>query len=158
MICNLSGHIHLQHIGKSDNNFPELVTSSLMVSPNQYGVLTLDGETAEYHTISVDVAAWAKESGKENLADFAEASYTFMRDTAYNQAFRRLEGSTNAKQLSTFYADVNTAYFAGRMDELQWDEVQFAGWKEQGSFIASYLQSISEDGFKNHTIYSWNYK
>ena len=158
VICNLSGHIHLQHIGKSDNNFPELVTSSLMVSPNQYGVLTLDGETAEYHTTSVDVAAWAKENGKENLADFAEASYTFMWNTAYNQAFRRLEGSTNAKQLSTFYADVNTAYFAGRMDELQWDEVQFAGWKEQGSFIASYLQSISEDGFKNHTIYSWNYK
>lgn len=155
VICNLSGHIHLQHIGQSENNLPELVTSSLMVSPNQYGVLTLDGETAEYHTTSVDVAAWAKENGKENLADFAEASYTFMWNNAYNQAFRRLEGSTNAKQLSTFYADVNTAYFAGRMDELQWDDKQFAGWKEQGSFIAGYLQSIAEDGFKNHTIYSW---
>ena len=76
-----------------------------------------------------------------------------MWDTAYNQAFRRLDGNTNAKQLSTFYADVNTAYFAGRMDELQWDEELYDGWKEQGSFIAAYLQSIAEDGFRNQTIY-----
>ena len=155
VICNLSGHIHLQHIGQSENNFPELVTSSLMISPNQYGVLTLDGETADYHTISVDVAAWVKENGKEKLADFADSSYTFMWDTAYNQAFRKLEGSINVEQLSTFYADVNTTYFAGRMDELQWDEELFDGWKEQGSFIAVYLQSIAEDGFRNQTIYSW---
>ena len=93
-----------------------------MVSPNQYGVLTLDGETADYYTIPVDVAAWAKENGKEELADFAESSDTFMWDTAYNQAFRRLDGNTNAKQLSTFYADVNTAYFGdGYYGMCQWN-------------------------------------
>lgn len=158
VICNLSGHIHMQHITESENGLPEIVTSSMIVSPNQYGVLKVKGTAADYHTVQVDVAAWAKENGKDNLQGFSDYSYTFMWDTAYRQAMNSLEGSENANLLSAFYADVNTAYFAGRMDEVKWDEELLTGWKKQGGFIATYLQSIADDGFKNHTEFSFDYK
>lgn len=158
VICNLSGHIHMQHIAESENGLPEIVTSSMIVSPNQYGVLKLKGTVADYHTVQVDVAAWAKENGKDNLQGFSDYSHTFMWDTAYRQAANSLDGSENVNSLSTFYADVNTAYFAGRMDELKWNEELLSGWKKQGGFIATYLQSIADDGFKNHTEFSFDYK
>ena len=41
VLCNLSGHIHLQHMGQTDSGLWDIATSSLAVSPNQYGVLTL---------------------------------------------------------------------------------------------------------------------
>lgn len=57
----------------------------------------------------------------------------------------------------TNYADINTAYFAGRMDRFEWNDEVSAMWKEQGGFIAAYLQSIADDGFKNHTEKAFAY-
>lgn len=158
VICNLSGHIHMQHITQSENGMPEITTSALSVSPNQYGVLTLSDGDADYHTVQVDVSSWASANGYEDIADFADISYTFMWDTAYRQAATILENHPNANQMSRFYADINTAYFAGRMDTVTWDDVTFENWNAQESFLPTYMQTIAEDGFKNQTEYSFNYK
>lgn len=83
VICNLSGHIHLQHIAESANGLPEIAASSLAVSPDQYGILQLDGRGSSYRTAPVDVTAWAKEQDHSNadLQSFSEISHQFFWDT-----------------------------------------------------------------------------
>ena len=41
VLVNLTGHLHCQHIAHNDAGFYEIATSSLAVSPCQYGVLRL---------------------------------------------------------------------------------------------------------------------
>ena len=50
VLCNLSGHIHLQNMGQTDSGLWDIATSSLAVSPNQYGVLTLTADALTYRT------------------------------------------------------------------------------------------------------------
>ena len=60
-------------------------------------------------------------------------------------------GAGNAPTLAAFFAEVNAAYFAGRMDTADWDDGLFDDWQERGIFLSGYLASIAEDGFQNHT-------
>ena len=142
VLLNLSGHIHLQHL-RTDREVPELVTSSLAVSPNQYGVLTLDGEHGSYRTERVE------------LEGFAEYSEGFFRDTAMAQAMAELDGCENAGALAGLYADANALYFAGRPDLLVWDEELLAEWQSHSFFIPMYLESIRAGGGADQTRYEW---
>lgn len=154
VLCNLSGHIHLQHT--FDEGLPEIVTSSLAVNPNQYGLLTIDGEHCEYETARVDVSSWAEERGlgDENLLDFGEYSERFFYETHINQALAQLGGAENAGELADFYAGVNLNYFAGRCDLIEWDEAMLDGWSDVGYFIPAYFESIRQDT-ADHTRLSW---
>ena len=58
VLCHLSGHIHAQSI--VNGSVPEVVTSSLAVSPIQYGVLEYTQTALTYSTAQVDVARWAE--------------------------------------------------------------------------------------------------
>lgn len=145
VICNLSGHTHIQHIAQSENGLTEIVTSALITSPNQYGELTLDGMSAEYHTEPIKVFL----SENEDFPGFAQ---TFLWETAYRQAMAELpESSTDAEELARFFADANTAYISGRMDTAIWDDAAFYRWKDYPFFVYTYLQSLFDDGFQNHT-------
>ena len=53
VLCNPSGHMHVQHTAQSEGGLPEIATLPLMVFPNQYGTLALDGTTAEYNTPAI---------------------------------------------------------------------------------------------------------
>ena len=56
---NLAGHLHMQHIAQEDG-LTEIVTSSLSVSPLQYGVIRVKGgQLIDYATQVVDVSGWA---------------------------------------------------------------------------------------------------
>ena len=134
VLCNLSGHIHMQHLAQSDSGLPEMVTSSLMVWPNQYGVLTLEGKSAEYHTASVAA----------DQPELADATHAFFWDNAYGQAMSSL-GEEADEALGRFFADANTAYFAGRLDQLPWDEEQVEAWQTSGARFASYFETIADD-------------
>lgn len=153
VICNLSGHLHLQHIAQSPGGLPEIVTSSLAVNPNQYGILELSGNAASYQTMPVDVAAWAREQNnqKPELQNFPSISRQFFWNTGYRQAIREQGGTAEGNDLAAFFANLNTAYFAGRMDTVSWDESLFDLWQTKGSFISQYLTSIVDDGFQNQT-------
>lgn len=156
VLCNLAGHIHLQHT-MNEGGLPEIVTSSLAVNPNQYGVLTVDGADCEYRTETVDVSGWAEENGitDENLLNFAEYSEGFFVDTALQQAYDTLSDAPNADELANFYADVNTKYFAGRSDLIEWDDALVDAWDGYGYFMSSYFESMRMDGAVDHTHMSW---
>ena len=57
--------------------------------------------------------------------------------------------------MKTFFADVNSAYFSGRMDAVSWNDDAFQDWKQQGTFLYAYLQSILDDGLQNYTQYTF---
>ena len=60
-------------------------------------------------------------------------------------------GAEHAPALAAFFTEVNAAYFAGRMDAVDWDEALFAEWRAQEGFLSNYLETIAGDGFQNHT-------
>ena len=159
VICNLSGHIHLQHIAESANGLPEIATSSLAVTPNQYGILQLDGRRASYRTAPVDVTAWANEQGDLNfdLQNFPEISRQFFWDTGYRQAVQMWGDAPEREALADFFADVNTAYFAGRLDTVPWNEALFDTWQTRDSFLSRYLASIADGGFQDQTTIDFSF-
>lgn len=154
VVCNLSGHMHIQHIRQSESGLTEIASSSLMVSPNQYGVLNLDGNTGGYYTVSVTFPA---NDDSHSGSDIPMRTRTFLRNTAYRQAMAELPGEENVDRMSRFFADVNTAYISGRLDTVQWDDALFHDWVSRQTFLGVYLQSIYDDGFKNHTECSFIY-
>ena len=72
VLCQLSGHIHAQSIVKG--SVPEIVTSSIAVSPIQYGVLEFSENTLTYHVRQADISGWAEEQGytDANLLNFED--------------------------------------------------------------------------------------
>ena len=71
----LSGHLHVQHFMREDEDYGiyEIVTSSLATPPCQYGMLDYgDDGSFQYHTVPIDMEAWAKEQGStdKNLLNF----------------------------------------------------------------------------------------
>ena len=159
VICNLSGHIHLQHIAESANGLPEIATSSLAISPNQYGILQLDGRRASYRAAPVDVTAWANEQGNSNsdLQNFPEISRQFFWATGYQQAMQMWENTPDREAMASFFADVNTAYFAGRLDTVPWNETLFDAWQTKDTFLSQYLSSIADDGFQDQTTIDFSF-
>ena len=65
-----------------------------------------------------------------------------------------LKDDTEKEMLAAFFAEVNTAYFAGRMDTVQWDDALLDAWQARGGFLSLYLSSIADGGFQKQTV--WN--
>lgn len=154
--CNLCGHMHIQHIAQSGAGLTEIAGSALSVSPNQYGLLTLDGREALYHTAVLDVSAWARQNqrlSRPELADFAASSADFFRRTCLWQA---RDGSQPLPEeqmncMAEFFARVNALYFAGRPDRIEWDDALLEQWRQADDFAALYLQSIRDSGREDQT-------
>lgn len=152
VLCNLSGHVHMQHISESEEGIRDIATSSLAVSPNQYGVLTLMESKLSYHTETVDVSAWAAAKGltDPNLLDFAGYSEAFFKDTAHWQALAAATRDDQPEQLADFFADINAAYFAGRMDVFALNVQLLERWQQQPTFLSLYIDSIVQEQPRNH--------
>lgn len=154
---NLSGHIHMQHTAASKAGLPEIATSSLAVSPCQYGVLEIEGGAAQYHTETVDVAAWAKAAGKtdENLLHFSQYAADFFAATTLRQATAKLGDSPDASILAAWLTDLNAAYFSGRMDTVDPTSDTAARWRGADSFFGRYVESILSEELRDHTRLSF---
>lgn len=152
VLCNLSGHIHMQHMGRSGSGLWDIATSSLAVSPNQYGVLTLTEGGLTYRTEALDVSAWAAAQGLDdpNLLDFAAYSAAFFRSTAREQALAAVSQDDTPEQLADYFAALNAAYFAGRMDDFAQDAQLAERWQQQPAFLARYIESIVQEPPSNH--------
>ena len=152
VLCNLSGHIHMQHMGRSGSGLWDVATSSLAVSPNQYGVLTLTQSGLTYRTEMVDVSACAAAQGLDdpNLLDFAAYSAAFFQSTSYQQALAAVLQDDNPEQLADYFTALNAAYFAGRMDSFAPDAQLAERWQQQPSFLARYIESIEQEPPRNH--------
>lgn len=151
ILCHLSGHIHMQHIAKSDAGLCDLATSSLAVSPNQYGVLTLSADTLTYQTESVDVSSWAaaRDSQDTFLLHFDDYAADFFRETCIRQALSAIQSDEAPEQLADFFVDINAAYFAGRMDTCPIDAQLAARWQKQPGFLPQYIESIVQEPPQN---------
>ena len=152
VLCSLSGHIHMQHISESETGLRDIATSSLAVSPNQYGVLTLTQSELSYRTETVDVSAWAAAKGltDPNLVHFADYSEAFFKQNARRQALAKVAQDAQPEQLADFFAEINAAYFAGRMDAFVPEEPLLARWRQEPVFLAQYIDSIVQEPPRNH--------
>ncbi|MBQ8536780.1 MAG: metallophosphoesterase [Clostridia bacterium] len=155
---NLSGHIHIQHTAVSGGGVPEIVTSSLAVNPSQYGVLTLGEAGGSYHAQPVDVSAWAKGSENPDLKNYSAYVHDFFWNNAYRQGYDAVRSDKDFKELGRYFADVNTAYFAGYVPgELDSEEL-LTRWHNQGGFMGRYIQTILAEAGVDHTRFAFDYR
>lgn len=154
---NLSGHLHMQHTLSPEGKTPEIVTSSLAVSPCQYGVIELCEDQAHYRTQSVDVSAWAKANGKDdpNLLSFSPYAAGFFAITSIRQGASQLAGDPDPSAMATWLANLNAAYFSGRMDTVDPKSEYARRWIESDSFFGRYVKSILSEPLRNHTLFSF---
>ncbi len=155
---NLSGHLHLQHITKQDC-FVDIATSSLAVSPNQYGIIKIkDNKLISYETKSVDVSSWARENNLmlPSLIDFATYSQTFFDNTTISKLKRQIENkglsSSDLKSALDFAAKLNREYFAGKVTTTK-NDIGWSIWENNLKDLSfySYLNSILKDGVSDNT-------
>ena len=157
VLVNLTGHIHIQHSMERAQGMGEVVTTALVVTPNQYGVVDYDGQTARYSTQELDVAAWARATGQTdpNLLAFGAFSQQFFWKIAHRQVMDVQTGDGVeegvARQLAAYFADVNTQYFQGKPITRGRDDPAYLLWQRycKGErtpiYIDTMLQSNGRD-------------
>lgn len=152
VICNLSGHIHMQHTAKSESGFFEAATGSLAVSPNQYARLTLRPHRMDYQTVPVDVSGWAEKQGStdENLLDFSTYSADFFCQVNRGKVIGWLQKEENAEEMADFFARINLDYFQGRPDLYDREDPMFDVWQQSGAFYKDYVESMRREPAVNH--------
>lgn len=142
VICNLSGHMHIQHTAQSETGLRDIATSSLLMWPLQYGELSLTGSTADYRAVPVETP-------------FSDYAYNYHWRHCCHLADGEDEGS--ASEADRFFAEINLAYFSGHVTEEQWDDTLYQALQQQGDFLSRYITSIYEDGFQNHREFSFDF-
>lgn len=157
VLCNLSGHIHAQSI--VNGQVPEITTSSLAVSPNQYGILTYTGQSLTYRSAQVDVAGWAEKTGctDANLLDFSQYTESFFKENCRRQVREMFAGSELTEEeitlLAETFAKLNQAYFAGRAPDYETLKEGIGLWSEQeGIFLLSYIKTILSANWDRQTL------
>jgi 3',5'-cyclic AMP phosphodiesterase CpdA len=150
VVCNLSGHMHFQHIVSSAGGLPEIVTSALAITPNQYGVLHIGTEGVKYHTAKTDV------SDIQFPQERTSYPYEYFWELSYEKALEQIKEEPEASALAEYFADVNTAYFTGTLDAIDWDDPRFALWNQQKSFISRYFMSIKDDASLNYNQFAFS--
>ena len=123
----LSGHIHIQDIRSHTDGTQSVVdiaTSSLLMYPYQYGVLTYHHESGfDYQTDRLDMAAWAKQnqSTDPKLLDFDDFASTYFKQASYRKAYTRLFDSKlysdqELDEMAQTMSELNLYYFGGHAD------------------------------------------
>ncbi len=140
LLCNLSGHVHVQSI--VEGKVPEIATGSLIVAGCRFGRLVYDGRSLTYDAQSLD--------DRQLAADVR----WYFEEVARKQTYGNFtEGSLSEEQidlLAETFAAVNSAYFAGEsIDEGEHAE-GIAFWRQQGSFVSQYLETMLEAGKRDN--------
>lgn len=152
--CNLSGHIHMQHI-KSDG-VTEIATSSLLVAPVQYGVIDFDGKI-NYQAKSVDVSAWAKgnNSDDENLLGFSAYAEGFFKENIVKRSLMRLENAEMSNEdkelIAKTFSELNASYFAGSTIDISKMQKGIDLCKKQDGFLSKYIETMADEATIDHT-------
>lgn len=119
----LSGHLHVQHTKRSDEDrgIWEMVTSSLATPACQYGVLKFrDDGSFDYRTQAVDVEGWARRHNRteEDLLNFNGFKEPFLKKVFYNQSYDKLQAipqldESQRRRMSEVYTELNYHYYQG---------------------------------------------
>ena len=145
---NLSGHIHMQHY--MTDGVTEIATSSLAVSPNQYGIIDFSNNKFSYCTKAVDVSAWAERNSIDDsvLLDFSAYSEDFFKNkTRAGEVLQKINLKDEEKKLmAETLADINANYFAGVPTDKEKYAKGIELWKKQkGDFSFNYINSMLAD-------------
>lgn len=123
----ISGHLHLRRTKKykPEPGEPadvyhifEIVSDSLAISPNQYGILKwTEDDGLKYHTKETDLSGWAAKHGitDENLLNFEEYSLSFLTDLVSNQIYHKMSNlpKEQMRKMAELYGNLNRDYCAG---------------------------------------------
>ena len=149
----LSGHLHCQH-WKTEDGLTEIATSALAVSPCQYGVLKVTGDTLRYETRETDVSAWAKAQGRteKDLLDFQTYAADFFDSRNRQNTAETLSlfafTPEEVERMTEYIVKLNRAYFAGDMrDAASFDpdgEIAVL-FDRSANLYTAYLTSVRPD-------------
>lgn len=152
VLCNLSGHMHVQHVKKTELGFIEAATSSLAITPNQYAVIKVSETGLSYDTQPVKVTDYAKRHGLKdaNLLNFEAYSENYFKESSEKKLMSQIKTTPNAKAIAAYFSRLNTAYFSGRGD-LYPEESELLNLPEvKISFLSEYMRSIRLEPAVNH--------
>ena len=131
--------MHIQHT-RQEGSLTEIVTGALSVQPCPYGVLTLTEQGGDYLAQSAVPAELQSEAT------------AFFRANAFHQGM-----AAGDEDMAKYLADLNTAYFSGRMDLAERDSALLRRWRETDSFTISYIESLLEDLGRDFTKVSFTF-
>lgn len=160
--CNitlsLSGHMHIQNIksrNKDEVTTYDVITSSLIMYPEQYGVLSFDPAYGlDYHTAEVEVETWAKNNGIKdpNLTGFEEYSKDRFLKNSYQKAINLLNKTDiytdeEKKLMADTFSLININYFAGTTESIKEEVIASEGYElwrhsDEALFLHSYVLSV----------------
>lgn len=135
VLVNLSGHMHIQHIKETDNNFVEIATGSLMTSPNYHGEIHLQNRQMAYKAVS----------SLDSDCELYKEAKEFLWNNSYRQASELLSDEDNKEEMAGYFANFNVSYIAGRNDLIKWDETISNEWNETDTFVPVYLQVVKDE-------------
>ena len=147
VLLHLSGHMHIQHIAASGKGLQEIVTSSLAVSPCQYGWLEVSGEKLHYATRKTPVSRWAREQGlsSPDLTDFSRYALSFFASSMIRQASPLLGTDSASREALLWLTNINIGYFSGRLAAAQPNPAAMRILHEKAPFWAVYAKSFESD-------------
>lgn len=158
---NLTGHIHIQHISKSDN-FNEISTGALASYPHSFAKINIDSSN-KLSYISESLPIKTKDMDFE---EFKAYSKDFFYEVSYKKSFSKLNDidnlTTKEKELmADFSSLVNIGYFSGDLYKTIEDLKLHKGYslwnnKAKTNFFNSYLNSIFEEEAINNTNFEIN--
>lgn len=130
VLCNFSGHIHIQHIAK-ENDFYDIATGALSVCENNYGELIINENSLSYSV--------------KNIESFSKQSKDFFYETALK---KRMDGQ-NDIELTKTVASINTEYFAGKLNQMPKDVLENIDNYTQSSSFSKYFSSLADEAKRN---------
>ena len=157
---NLSGHIHIQHIGEFDG-LQEVTTSALSIAENHIGVAEIDAQrNVTYQVRELDVAGYARSAGLTNpdLLDFSTYSRDYFRENSMRTMGENLEAmgvSGEDRELMLEAAgEFNLRYFTGRTADYREELAALPGyalWTALPEGMGDYFAFILETEKKDET-------
>lgn len=157
----LSGHLHCQH-WKTQDGLTEIATSALSVSPCQYGILTIRGDTLHYETKETDVTAWAVKQGRteSDLLEFPRYARDFFdgrnRDNTVETLSLFQFTPAEVERMTKYIVSLNRAYFSGDMrDAFSFDSTGEIStlFDRSANLYTAYLASTRPDFGKDFRIW-----
>ncbi len=162
----LSGHIHIQNIAideNGENSITEIVTSSLAVYPQQYGIIDFSNNNGfNYKTASVKVDEWSKAHMLEddNLLNFKEYSKSTFFDRPYNRAYYSLKeidvyDDEEIEKMSELVGNLNLAYFEGNVynirDDIKASPIYQLILDTDSDYVYDFVYSMIMSGNKDNS-------
>jgi 3',5'-cyclic AMP phosphodiesterase CpdA len=155
----LSGHIHIQDIKNKDNSIYDIVTSSISIYPQKYGILKYSPKSGmDYSTEKVDV----------DINNFTEISRDFYGDRIYSQVVSRLAitdfyTTEELKLMGETYKKLHLRYYGDEKEIVTEDIKNSPGFKlwldsENTPFQSNVLRLINANGEINNKLHLSNDK